>query len=169
VDPHGGLRTKPLSTPVLSPSLADVDGDGLVSRAGFWFRIHLPGEDGGEVHEGEAPPFERTWTGSVPPGREIVERPPFSGPVHTDDAEVRWCAYAWPVAHGRSGTRAFYVDQSGEVWQCANETGAYDGTARPPPHDAAFPRNVLGRWTTLPTGGTGEIVGRDGRTWKRTP
>ncbi|MCK6480067.1 MAG: hypothetical protein L6R43_07930 [Planctomycetes bacterium] len=94
--------------------------------------------------------------------------------MDTDAAEVRWCAYAWPVAHGNSGTEVFYTDESGEVWEFRNEAGVYDGvgtfgrTRVQPPFDAAFPRDALGDWAFLPTD-VPEHVGRDGNTWRRLP
>jgi len=98
----------------------------------------------------------------------------FSGPVDTAAAEVRWCAYAWPVAFGNSGTRSFYVDEQGEVWQCDNAGGTYDGLASGPAFDAAFPSDVLGNWPLLDRRGKPSTVkkavaftGRDGLTWRR--
>jgi len=146
--PDGGLRTKPLGVPVLSPALANVDHAGFVTKSGFAFRIFLPGRSATAVREGTA-------GGACDP---------FSGTVDVDAAEVRWCAYAWPVSFKNSGTRCFYVDETGTVLQCANPAGAYDGLLKPPSFDAAFPAGVLGNWALVPTG-PGPFTGRDGNTW----
>jgi hypothetical protein len=99
----------------------------------------------------------------VPPPT-AVPGTPFTGPVDADAAEVRWCAYAWPVAAGNSGTRVFFVDQDGEVWQAPNAALTYSGTAGAPPWNAALPAGT--GWTSLPQGS--EHAGRDGGTWRRT-
>ena len=32
-----------------------------------------------------------------------------------DNAELAWCAYAWPANFGNTGNRAFFVNQQGEI------------------------------------------------------
>jgi type II secretory pathway pseudopilin PulG len=139
-----------LKPPILSPSLAGVTSAGIVTKSGYAFRVFLPGKDGGAVREGMA-----GGTGL-----------PFTGPVDTDLAEKRWCAYAWPVAYGNSGTRAFFVDQEGTVWWTLNDTGRYSDTKGGPAWDAAMPASGTGWTPTDPK--VKEYVGRDGAVWKKT-
>jgi len=134
-----------MSPPVLSPALANVDANGIVTKSGYCFRIHLPVKGGAAGHE---------------------KRPadPFTSAVDTDRAEVRWCAYAWPVAKGNSGTRAFYVDETGNVYQCANDRAGYSGLTRGPAFDAAFAPGGKPGWGAPIAGATGS----DGEVWKAT-
>lgn len=141
------VRGDRLNPPVLSPALAGIASNGVVTKSGYCFRIFLPVVEGGASHEGR-------------PGG------PFTADVDADAAETRWCAYAWPVAARQSGTRAFFVDESGEVWQTPNADGRYSGSGSPPPFDAARPAGGRDPWAPLPRGR--EVVGRDGRPWKPT-
>lgn len=58
-DAAGSTRSAPVSPPVLSPALANVNAQGIVTRYGHCFRIYLPGEGGSAVREGRA----GYWTG----------------------------------------------------------------------------------------------------------
>ena len=64
--------------------------------------------------------------------------------VDPQRAEQSWCCLAWPVRHGMTGGRAFFVDVRGEVLELANADGAFSGDRAPRP------------WTTeqAPTGWT---------------
>lgn len=181
MDATGSKRGPVIYPPVLSPALANVDSVGVVTKSGYAFRITLPGENGAAVREGK-PGY--TTGGSCAwhpcPGRNpkpcercanpppLVHYPgaPCSGPVDPDAAEVRWCAYAWPVAAGNSGTRAFYVDQDGEVWQTANALLSLSGVNGGPAWDAALPQGTGNGWVALPKGAS--HTGRDGNVWIRT-
>ncbi len=35
--------------------------------------------------------------------------------VDPDDGETTWCAFAWPVSHGTTGKRSFFINQEGRV------------------------------------------------------
>ncbi len=87
--------------------------------------------------------------------------------MDADAAEVRWCAYAWPVSSGNSGSRCFYVDESGEVFAFANAAGVYSGPGKAPAFDAAFPGDVLGDWASPKPAVAAPYPGRDGGLWKR--
>jgi hypothetical protein len=179
-DATGALRLAVLETPALSLSLANVDDAGVVTKSGYSFRVHLPGRNGKAVVEGRAP----SWSGgscrrhgpcpgnrppceecSHPPPKVLIAGNPLLEPVHSDLAETAWCAYAWPTSWGNSGTRVFFVDQTGDVWQTANAETPYSGSAHRPEFDAAMPAGGAG-WATPPD--APEYRGRDGRTWKRT-
>jgi hypothetical protein len=73
--------------------------------------------------------------------------------------EVVWCCYAWPVKHGSSGLRTFFVNQEGDV--LATESAAYTGTGAGPKPDAAF---KAARKITGPTAAGRK--GADGNVWQ---
>lgn len=60
--PSGETRRAPLSSPVLSPALANVDGQGIVTKSGYAFRIFLPGKEGEPVREGRGHGWD--WKGA---------------------------------------------------------------------------------------------------------
>jgi len=113
LDPAATRRGAALDPPLLPPwTKAAVGAGGIMSKAGYQFRVHLPGPDG--VHEG--------------PLATLI-----AALVDTDAAEVRWWAYAWPEAWGVTGECAAYVDSTGTVLICDNETARWSGTGRAPP------------------------------------
>ena len=73
-----------------------VSNVGEVSRSGYQFRMFLPGAGGVGVTETDTP------------NAFLVD-------VDTELAETTWCTYAWPGAHGSSGNRTFFVNQSGDI------------------------------------------------------
>jgi len=133
-----GIRGgKTLGDPVLPTGFRAVE-KGVVTRSGYHFRIYLCDADGKPVGE------EQGTAG-----------------VDADKAEAIWCAYAWPVEHGKTGTRTFFVNQFGDV--LAVEGAAYGG-AKAPAADAAFkPDETRGRITGDAAIGT---PGNDNNTWK---
>jgi hypothetical protein len=155
-DATGARRNAGLKITVLSAALAAVNENGIVTKSGYAFRIFLPGTGGNAVREGQA--SHRMPSG---PGAG----PPFSGPVDVDASETRWCAYAWPVSHGNSGTRAFFVDQGGDVRQMANKEGRYGGLIAGPEWNVAMPVTEMPGWAAPHVK---EYRGRDGNLWKAT-
>jgi hypothetical protein len=63
-----------------------------------------------------------------------------AGPFPDSDAcETRFCAYAWPVRSGFTGTRCFFVNQEGVILEMNNRgTATYSGVSGGPSFDAAF-------------------------------
>lgn len=118
----------PINPPALSGVFqnvqADAGGEGIVTKSGFIFKMFLPGLAG-------APTAEMPTDGMGGGGG------PFAPP---DDnlAEGVWCAYAWPAVKDSTGTRAFVVNQSGDVLMTDNTVQLYSGTATPCAGDAAF-------------------------------
>ncbi len=95
---HGVTRITP---PVLSAAFGNVK-DGVVVRSGYVFRMFLP---------------------QTPQGLCVAEAPDGGSDrlgVDSDLSEVVWRAYAWPTEAGKTGSRAFFVDQSGDVLACSN-------------------------------------------------
>jgi prepilin-type N-terminal cleavage/methylation domain-containing protein len=115
-----------LTPAVLSVAFGKVNANGLVSRAGYYFQLWLPG----------------TPVGGLTPG--IAELPTAGGadPANMPDSEAcayLWCCYAWPTKAGSSGNRAFFVNQRGDLLQCNNTAvPPFSGTTNTPPFDEAF-------------------------------
>jgi hypothetical protein len=132
--------------PALMPSaLGDISANGVATRSGYHFRVFLPGA---------------AASGRVPGLAERAARQP-----DPENAELYWCAYAWPVRAGETGLRAFFVSQAGAVLELANEDASYGGEERMPAFDAAFPaKRPYDMSSTLPIDPRGSI-GSDGRTW----
>jgi prepilin-type N-terminal cleavage/methylation domain-containing protein len=146
VGPNNGPLLNPAA---LAHSLAIVNGNGVVAKGGYVFRVALPGAGG-------APVVEQANGGS-PTGED------------PDLCETNWIVYAWPVSYANSGKRCFVVTQSGDLVQCDNlggTTGLYEGTGNMPAPDAA-----------IESGSAGSIIGQvsvsgspaaavDGKNWR---
>jgi len=112
--------------------IADDTGEGIVTRAGYYFKMYLPGP----TNAGDIAGFPEMATLGVGGSDD----PPSADP---NNCEVIWCCYAWPVEPESTGNRAFFVNQEGDLLQTLNNTGAtqtvvlYSGLDGPP-YDAAF-------------------------------
>lgn len=139
-----GVATDLLSPAVLSSAFGNIDANGVVSRSGYCFAVFLP--------DGAAAPAGIT---------EIAAGTPATGP---NNAEILWCAYAWPVTFGQSGNRAFFVNQEGDLLQMNNRaTGGnpqYTGPAGGPAYSAAY----IGAGTMNLAIASG-AAGQDANTW----
>lgn len=132
--PDGSL----LHPPVLSQAFAFIENGGA-ERSGYVVRLALPGKDGEPVGELE--------NGGAPDG------------VDTRMAEQMWLAYAYPVKPGSTGTRVFFIDQTGHILFTTNDApGQGYGPGNPPAFDAAFAADDR----PMSQGGH---VGRDGGFW----
>ena len=134
----------PVNPAILSPSLASVDAVGFVTKAGYAFMIFLPGAAGAFVHE--------TYGGTAA----------ISAAIAVDMSETTWCAYAQPVALNNSGVRRFFVNQSGDVLQSANEVAAAQGTTTAINGNSAFTGATITSAIAVGTSGS------DGDVWKVT-
>jgi hypothetical protein len=141
------IGSERLDPPVLSPKFGVFEGS-VVVRKGYVFEVFLPDATGRAVGE-------RDGGGADPARLPSPER-----------SEVVWCAYAWPAEHGSGGERAFFVNQEGDVLQCANATKRYAGTASVPAADAAFAKGGKAGSIDQPLAAarTGN-VGMDGEVW----
>ena len=116
MDPKAKKKIR-VSPPILPRSFAKTDADGCIQRSGYFLRIFLPGSKGKPVHE-KSP------------------HDPFPS-VGASDSEVLWCAYAWPVARGRTGQRTFFINMRGDALASENSLMGYSGKSRiPSPHAA---------------------------------
>lgn len=157
-----------LNPPLLSGAYRTARADGTVGRSGYRIRVWLPDSAGDGVHEFGPPP--------EPPGPQrkrccdpdapaTPPRPPRAVRDSATDrvapalAARRWCAYAWPSEHGRTGSTTLFIDQDGVVlW---TEDSRSTGDQGPDP-GAAF---VHGGLRSI-SGETGDGArAQDGNVW----
>ncbi len=100
-----------LNPAILGGSYRVVNANGEASRAGYLFKVFLPGADGLAQEEGMS-------------SGVLAE----SSAIDSDLAETTWCAYAWPANYGTSGNRTFFVTTS--VTLPPRTTAAAPGPAR---------------------------------------
>jgi hypothetical protein len=114
IDANGGVGDVRIEPPVISESWGRVQ-QSRVQLAGYWFQIFLRDRAGKWVAE------HADGCGA----RGVA--------VDPDRAEQAWCCFAWPVRHGWTGVRAFFVDGSGDVLSYENADGKLGGDAAPAP------------------------------------
>jgi hypothetical protein len=136
-----------LEPAVLSKAFAQLTANGNVPRSGYLFRMYLPGSTVAGKMPGVAEGSRGGWNPKGPP-------------TDPDNCEIRWCCYAWPIEVGNSGTRAFCMDQEGDMLVLANADGAYSGDDHAPAFDAAGTRP--GDMLETPIPGAKHC---DGRAW----
>ena len=129
-----------INPPVLSPRFAKPK-KGRLTLGGYHFRLYLPGAKGIAIGEHE----------------NLAK-------LDVNLAEVVWCAYAWPVEAGKTGKRAFFVNQMGDVLYA--DAAGYGGDKEPSPY-AAFAPGPKGK----PAGSMAADLApgkkaSDGRVWK---
>lgn len=96
---------------------------GWTTHSGYFYMIYLP--DAG--------------------GIGLAEDPANYANVDPDLSETAWCCYAWPGDLGTTGTRAFFINQLGEILFSDNSTQSYSGATTVPASDAAFAPGGGGR------------------------
>jgi hypothetical protein len=133
--------TQHISPPVLSSAFGNV-ANSRVTRSGYAFQMFLPDAKAAGVVEAA--------TGGA-------------GDVAVDpgQGEVLWCCYAWPTDCGKSGKRAFFVNQGGDVLACSNTSARYTGWDKAPAFTAAFQRGSR----TMADPVAANTAGNDGETW----
>ncbi len=138
-----GVRGGPfLRPPVLSTAFREVSTNGEVARHGYQFALYLPDTSGQGLPE-------------VPGGGA-------DGGIDPDIAETTWCCYAWPTNYGSSGSRTFYVSQTGDL--VFTDAAAYTGPGGSPGAGAAL---MSGGLVTSITGSVAtSATGRDGEFWR---
>jgi len=116
-------RAEPIEPIILSRSFGLVENRSA-DRTGYLFQLSLPQRDGAPAPE-------------APAGGEDP-----AIPSDAESAEAVWVCYAWPKVIGSTGSRAFVINQAGDVLQTSNdaETQRYSGDDNVPPPDAAFTR-----------------------------
>jgi len=80
-----------------------------VAHRGYIFQMWLPDRTNGNL---PIPAVREDRSG----GKLAA---PFPDPVH---GAQMWCCYAWPVEYDRTGRRAFFIDQRGDVLEYSNRS-----------------------------------------------
>jgi type IV pilus assembly protein PilA len=123
----GNPATDLLNPAILSSAFGNVAAFGAarcVSRQGYLFEMFLPANTAAPV----AGIAEDVGGGKL--------AGPFPG---SNNGELMWCCYAWPGNVHKTGNRAFFVSQEGDLLQCLNRVAApFDGGTTVPPFDDAY-------------------------------
>ena len=114
--------------PLVSGAFRLVNPGGIAMRSGFAFCLYLPDQA----------------------GQGLIESPANYPLVDPDLAEIVWCVYAWPREYKKTGSSAYFMNQSGEIMRTDNSVNHYSGLAAFPPADAAFTAagNITGSYQT---------------------
>ena len=142
----GTAGTDELTPAYLATPFGSIDANGFVERQGYLFRIFLPDANAAGVAEAANGGSGASFPDSA-------------------NAEVMWCAYAWPVDCDKTGVRSFFISQEGDVVAFDNRDRSYTGSTGTPTWDAAF--------STAGTPDMGSSIGLavmgltsgDGKTW----
>jgi hypothetical protein len=124
-EPGAGTVPWDILSPPLLRSPFDHVAVSLVARRGYFFQMWLPYE---------------TVAGTVPGIPEDASggkgAAPFPGSVN---GARMWCCYAWPIDYGRTGNRAYFLNQRGLLLECQNRSLVpYDGTTKMPAYGEAY-------------------------------
>jgi prepilin-type N-terminal cleavage/methylation domain-containing protein len=111
----------------------DPNGDGVVERQGYYFKMYLPG-----IPNGGLIPGMRESDSSTGGGGKAGD---MGAAWSSANCEILWSCYAWPVETGKTGTRAFFINHEGDVISYDNRDNQYIGVsnaASVPTFDAAL-------------------------------
>ena len=152
--PALGLADDILDPPILPTAFGDViagAAGGIVERQGYHFQMWLPDVT---AATGETPAVAELATGGAD-GANLPD---------PNNAEILWACYAWPVDAEKTGNRAFFINQEGDLLQYDNRDQQYEALTGPA-FDAAFDSTVAGDMgTDLGITAMG-FAANDGNTW----
>jgi prepilin-type N-terminal cleavage/methylation domain-containing protein len=132
----------PLNPPILPATFQAIDANGFATKSGYYYVVFLP--------DAATPPAGLPDVAAGGPDAGI-------GPAN---CETMWSCYAWPIAIGNTGNRAFFVNQRGEILQTKMDVLQYNGTTSVPTFDAAL--TVAGDMTAAAAIG---VAGQDANLW----
>jgi prepilin-type N-terminal cleavage/methylation domain-containing protein len=123
-----GGATDILNPAVLSSAFGTMavgPATGMISRSGYYFQMWLPDATVGGVTAGIA---------EDPTGGAVAGTLP-----NSDNCEILWAAYAWPMDVQGSGNRAFFINQEGDLLQTQNRSATpFNSTTSVPAFDECF-------------------------------
>ncbi|MHC4669001.1 MAG: DUF2950 family protein, partial [Planctomycetota bacterium] len=127
---------------VINPSFRAISPIGEMFRAGYYYRLYLPGAAGEGIRE-------------LPGGGADAS-------VDPEKAEAMWCVYAWPQKYEVTGRKTFFVNQNGDI--LFTDDADYAGPGAPILPGSAF----LGPGPGGNIDGTVAVnqQGRDGGMWR---
>ena len=129
--PRRDGATEPLS-PRLLDSTFEADANGYVSKNGYYFTIYLASDGTGGAGNDADLGGDADTAGAVLDDSDAINL-----------QELTWCAYAWPIDQGRTGTRTFFINEEGVLYQTQAETTTYTGTTTVPDANAAYSGTVF--------------------------
>jgi hypothetical protein len=138
----------PLVQPSLLPAAFGASNDDSdLPRSGYLFHVMLPGAAGIGVPERSQGALAQA--------------------LNIDLSETTWCCYAWPEKYEKTGRRAFFINQSGDI--LSTETIWYSGTGAFTATNTGAAFRAGGSVTNI----TGQVAtgtrGRDGNLWRPVP
>lgn len=121
----GANTLDPSFLPIAFGNVVTDGADGVVERQGYYYKILLPDAS------------------AARPIGFVAEDPAGGNPgalPGSSNSEIMWCCYAWPVQRTKTGNRAFFINQAGDVIATLNNVAAtsYNGTTVVPGDDDAF-------------------------------
>ncbi|MFT5291734.1 MAG: prepilin-type N-terminal cleavage/methylation domain-containing protein [Planctomycetota bacterium] len=155
-----------LDPPILPTAFGDIVVDaaaeGVTERQGYFFKMFLPGVTALGLTDATT---EAGVAGSG--GADAAGLP------DSNNCEILWACYAWPVDAGKTGNRSFFVNQEGDLLQFLNQDESYEGVAAAaniPVFDAAYSNATGGADMSARLGITAIIsasgeAANDGNTW----
>ncbi|MEW6358122.1 MAG: DUF2950 family protein [Planctomycetota bacterium] len=133
-------------------------GPGYSEKSGYFYRIYLAGQ-------GDFPVDDRAASSSpIAPGPTLN---PITDQAAIDSQEQHFLLYAWPVKYGKTGKRAFVVNEAGDVYATDMSERVYSGPNCGPAMDAAFITKGDGAdgWFNDKLADGREDRGNDGNVW----
>jgi prepilin-type N-terminal cleavage/methylation domain-containing protein len=119
--PAAGNIATDLLTPAVLPSAFGTVTNSVITRSGYIFKMFLPNDLFNGIAEDAAG------------GKAAAPWP------NPNNNEITWCCYAWPMDQGNTGNRAFFINQEGDLLQCANRSATpYQGATKMPGYGEAF-------------------------------
>jgi len=140
--PALGVAGTELNPAILPTAFGNI-ANSVVERAGYNFQVFLPDALNG-VNVPGLPEAAGGGAGGTFPD--------------SNNCEVLWACYAWPVTKGTTGNRVFFINQEGDLLQTLNPetatTTTYDGVTGPA-YNAAY--------STMAGAPTGSLTGMGAR------
>ena len=119
----GTVGTDELVPAILSSAFGNVAAS-VVQRQGYMFQMWLP---------------NATAAGLVPGVAEALTGGAGATLPNPNNGELLYCCYAWPADYNKTGNRAFFTNQEGDLLQCLNRSlTPYDGAVKTPGFAEAF-------------------------------
>ena len=174
---HSGVRTRVATLdasdftnrgsaadpPALSETMVEyMQKTGYLTKTGYAFMIFLPDTNDPARFTHENLTLVTTGKGKKKTTVENVVLVGGTARVGINISESAWCAYAQPLSYSRSGRRAFFTNQQGDILQSQNDVAKHQDDATAIAGRSAFTGTGI---TSDPAVGT---RGRDGDVWKVT-
>jgi prepilin-type N-terminal cleavage/methylation domain-containing protein len=160
------LDVQPLDPAILPTPfgdiLADAAGEGIVERAGYYFKMYLPEPTAANLIAGIPEDGAALGVG----GSDGANFP------GSDNCEIMWCCYAWPVEAEATGNRVFFINHEGDLLQTLNNEAGNNvvlhyESLNGPAYDAAYDvggGGLTGMGANLGIAAQG-LVANDGNVW----